>query len=224
MDVGFNRAARKRFNIKLDHSISSDGFLKLDNGETLVRLGLSLNDSCNSIALRNTLHFVAYIPSFSVFIRQGLKDFLISQNCDFQDFKVFDVFIEEEVGPELFIEVVTEIDLVSVFSFNGKVVFIRAEDYTFSFDTHPRIVSAKLFKVKEYAVVLFQMMLVRNDHLENVFVQFPLESVEVPERKSWLLVYNRLHVSYSSRMIMNEIGELSIPGSEEEDFWDNIEF
>jgi hypothetical protein len=36
MDIGFRLAARERFNIQLDHDILKEGFVKLEEEESLV--------------------------------------------------------------------------------------------------------------------------------------------------------------------------------------------
>jgi hypothetical protein len=111
MDVGLRLAARKRFNIKLDHDTTGDGFLMLDEGETLSRLGLPLEDYCNTIPLKNIIHYVSYTPSFQVYMKQGLKNCLISQGSDLFEFRQYDVFIEEAIGQEYFVKVMAEIDV-----------------------------------------------------------------------------------------------------------------
>jgi hypothetical protein len=133
MDAGFRLAARRRFNVQLDHDISREGFIMLGEGESLVRLGSSLNNFSNIITLKNFVHYITFVLTFSAFIRQGLKSCPISQESTFFEFRKYDVFIEEAAEQESFMEVVAEVDIVPIFITNGKVLFVRALDFLLNF-------------------------------------------------------------------------------------------
>jgi hypothetical protein len=51
-------------------------------------------------------------------------------------------------------------------------------------------------------------MHVKNDHLQNLLLQFPNTFIEVPLRNFWFALYNRLGDKDSGRMILNDEGEL----------------
>jgi hypothetical protein len=93
-----------------------------------------------------------------------------------------DLFIEEAVGQEAHVEVCAEIDVIPFFILNGKALFMRAENYHYHFDSLLRIITAKLFIIKEYASCLYQRMLAKNDHLRNLVLKFPLEFIKAPSR------------------------------------------
>jgi hypothetical protein len=89
------------FNFKVDYlrSLSiGGGYLAVDEDRPLVRLGSSIDQFCNSITLKNFVHYVCKVPTFSVFLKQGLKDCLVPQTDRYEDFLQNDLFIEESVG------------------------------------------------------------------------------------------------------------------------------
>jgi hypothetical protein len=81
--------------------------------------------------LKKFVHFICLVSTFSVFLRQGLKSCFISQSNKFLDYRSKDIFIEEAVGHEAFLEVRAEIDVGPFFILNGKVLFMMAENYNF---------------------------------------------------------------------------------------------
>jgi hypothetical protein len=51
-------------------------------------------------------------------------------------------------------------------------------------------------------------MLVKNDHVQNLLIQFPNSFIEVPSRGVWLVLYNRLDDKDIGRMILDDEAEL----------------
>jgi hypothetical protein len=95
MDACFRLAAKKRFNVQLDHDIINEGYLIVDDERPLVRMGSFIDNFCNLIALKNFVHYICLIPTFSVFMRQGLKMCSILRSKSYLDFRPDDLFVEE---------------------------------------------------------------------------------------------------------------------------------
>jgi hypothetical protein len=58
-------------------------------------------------------------------------------------------------------EVSAEVDVIPFFITNGKVIFMRTSDFLFNFGTALGVITAKLFKIKEHVMVLYQRMLIK---------------------------------------------------------------
>jgi hypothetical protein len=59
-------------------------------------------------------------------------------------------------------------------------------------------------------------MLIKNGHIRNLVLQFPLEFIKAPSRKEWLLLYDRMKDADSAKMVLNEEGEVFVPDDEGE--------
>jgi hypothetical protein len=65
-------------------------------------------------------------------------------------------------------------------------------------------------------------MLIKNDQLRNLLLQFPIEFIKASCRNEWILLYDKLGDVDSSRIVLNEEGEVLVPENKEKDFWDTI--
>jgi hypothetical protein len=118
------------------------------------------------------------------------------------------LFIGEAVGHEDFMEVVAEIEMVSFFITNNKVLLMREMTFKFNFGMIYRVIIAKLFKIKDHAMGLYQRMHIKNEHLQDLLLQLPIEFIEASTRRECILLYERMSENDSGRMILNDETEL----------------
>jgi hypothetical protein len=71
MNVRFRLAAMKRFGIKLEKSDLNDDFTRVDAARKIERVESSIVTLSNAINLKNQVHYVDMVSSFSLFLKQG---------------------------------------------------------------------------------------------------------------------------------------------------------
>jgi hypothetical protein len=221
LNIGLRLSIHECFNVKWDKDYTRQGFILLDEEENL-RIGLSMLCTHTLFSLKSSRYLVAMVPTFSCRLKEGEPEFEISQECQHEGFKGFNLFIEEpdvDSGSEYIFE---EIDLVPIYQFNGRLVFVEYDAYFSMFGVVPVSIKACHVRPKSYAMIVFQRMLILHGFIANIFVQFPKLAFSSPEVEKTLLIFNPVSPTDDGRMVRDKFGVLTLPEADSLAFWDEI--
>jgi hypothetical protein len=214
----------KRFKRKWEKHIIDRGLQILKPNLNIVRMPTPLFHFSNESLFNQNSRIITLVPSFSCFIRKGLPDFFISQDRIYNDFSSYNLFVEEAIKDLEAAEVILELNVVPIFQLNSMCLYVKEGDYYSNFGLPPLILKARLVSLSLSSNISIQRKPLIISDPNNLMIQYAIEFIKATDNRGFLVLFNRLDASDSGRLVLDSKGFLTIPESEEEDFWDSIEF